>query len=65
MFETMCPKCGAEDALFVVSGEFTARMMLTKEGFSFLESPYVHTENETVECAQCGAEMTLSDLVAE
>ncbi|MCR4427560.1 MAG: hypothetical protein NUW23_15490, partial [Firmicutes bacterium] len=63
MYRTTCPKCGAEDSLYVVSGYFRAtRMFLTQDGFSPMDAKQFDTEDEKVECDSCGATFDLGDL---
>ncbi|MEW6049121.1 MAG: hypothetical protein AB1609_22070 [Bacillota bacterium] len=62
MWKTTCPRCGAEDELFIVAGNFSGRIPLCSDGFSFLDAKHLNTEDEIVRCDACGAEFPLGDL---
>lgn len=75
-FIDKCPKCWS-DSLFVVEVTFiatgktaTGRVPLWSDGFAFppddedMEGDW-STENEKVECADCKAQLSLSDLLKQ
>ena len=50
-FVTDCPKCGGD--LYVVGGNFSTRIPLSRDGFSTMDAKQFDTENEVVACGKC------------
>jgi len=65
VWRVKCPKCGAEDDLYVVRGVFMGSIPLSEDGFAFTDASRVDTEDEVVRCGVCGAEFPLGDLDAD
>ena len=62
MYTTKCPGCGGMDGLSVIGGEFSAKMPLDQEGFSFVDAKNFETFNEKVQCNICEHVFGLEEL---
>jgi uncharacterized protein YbaR (Trm112 family) len=66
MFRTVCPFCGTDGRLTVVSGRFYATgMWLTEDGFAFADAKQLDTEEEEVRCGACGQVFPLDRCYAD
>lgn len=58
MYQTNCPKCNGR--LMLISFEACCQALITEDGFSLFDSPFVDTTEEVVQCLDCKALMPLN-----
>ena len=61
-FETTCPRCGEGGNLCIISLDVRCEIPLETDGFSLIDSKFLHTFNEKVWCKACDAQFWLDEV---